>query len=183
MAAPQLPPPSPGPQQRVAVAERPALPRPPLRERVSDALDEAWFTLRRTARDSWEGFRRRDRFFQWKAGIVAAWTLVSVFSIRVAMAGPDDLSSNGLGAYAAVTHTTMSWGLLVHNRSDERWSRVRVVLDGGWVHERAQIGPDEKVVLSPAQFSRAGQTAPLDLTFDRVRVETDDGDATPVLVR
>lgn len=170
MATP--PPPPSGSQQRPAT-------RQILRER----LEEAAFTLRRHARDNWDDFRRRDRYFQWKAAIVAVWTAVSLLSIRVAMARPDDPAANGLGAYAAVTHTTMSWGLLVHNRSDEPWKHVRVVLDGGWVHERAQIAPDEKVVLSPAQFSRGGQSAPEDLAIHAVRIETDDGDARPTLVR
>lgn len=177
------PPPSPPPASppRVAVAARPP-PPPRLADRVREAVEEALFALRRFVRDNWDDFRRRDRYFQWKAAIVAAWTVTSLISIRVAMAGPDDPSANGLGAYAAVTHTTMSWGLLVHNRSDDTWSDVRIVLDGGWVHERARIGPDEKVVLSPAQFSRGGEKAPLDLAIRGVRVETADGDATPRLV-
>lgn len=170
----------------VSLASRPTpLPEPPRSagERFRDVAAEALFQVRRFATATWRDFRRRDRFFQWKAAILAAWTLCSVFAIRVAVGGPPDPARNGLQAYTAITHTTMSWGLLVHNRSDEAWTEVRVLLDGGWVHERASVAADEKVVLSPDQFTRDGRPAPADLEFQTVRLETDGGSASPPLVR
>ncbi len=164
-------------------APAPAATDPSGPARLRAWLEEALFLARRFAEDTWDDFGRRDRYFRMKAAILAVWVATSVFSFRVATAGPSDPAANGLGAYVAVTHTTMSWGLLVHNRSDEAWKDVRVVLDGGWVHQRAHVAPDEKVVLSPGQFSRGGQPAPDELSIGSVRIETDDGDAAPPVVR
>lgn len=173
-------------QPRISVANRPEpLPEPPRppAERLREFAEEALFQIRRVARESWEDLRRRDRFFQWKAAIVAAWTLCSIVSIRIATATPADPADNGLGAYVALTHTTMSWGLLVENRSDEPWTDVRVILDGGWVHERPLIAAEEKVVLSPSQFLRDGVPAPQDLEVAGLRIETNEGSVTPPVVR
>ena len=173
-------------QPKISLASRPTpLPEPPRTpaERMRELAEEALYQVRRFALDTWDDFRRRDRWFRWKAAIVVAWTVCSIVSIRVATATPADPADNGLGAYAALTHTTMSWGLLVENRSDEAWTGVRVILDGGWVHERRTIAAEEKVVLSPAQFLRDGEPAPADLEVAGLRLETDDGDATPPLVR
>ncbi|WP_373048103.1 hypothetical protein [Vulgatibacter sp.] len=186
MTAPLAPPPAGPPRGRITTAERPTpLPAPPRSrgEVLRDAAEEGLFQLRRFAAESWQDFRRRDRFFRWKALIVAGWTVVSIASIRVAMAGPEDPAANGLGAYVAVNHTSMGWGLLVHNRSDEEWTAVRVELEGGWVHERPRIGPDEKVVLSPGQFRRGDLAATDALAIGSVEIDTDEGSATPPVVR
>lgn len=168
---------------RAPIAEAPAAPPTPLARRLREGAGDLLFALRRGAVESWRDFRRLDRHFQWKAGVVAAWALTSLVAIRIAMASPTDLASNGLQAYVAMNQTTMSWGLLVHNRSDEPWNAVRVILDDGWVHERPAIGAGERVVLSPEDFRRAGEAAPADLGIASVRIETRGGTAAPTLVR
>jgi len=170
----------------VSLANRPTpLPEPPrpLGARLRAWAEEALFRARQLALESWHDFRRRDRWFQWKVGVVAAWALTSFLAIRVAMDGPGDLAENGLQAYVAMNQTSMSWGLLVHNRSDEDWHEVRIVLEGGWVHERPTIAAGERVVLSPSQFVREGIPATAELEFSSVVVETDDGRASPPIVR
>ena len=169
---------------QVFLANRPD-PEPPRSagERLRAAVDEGLFRVRQFAAETWSDFRRRDRWFQMKVGVIAAWALTSALAIRLAMGGPGELAANALHAYVALNSTTMSWGLLVHNRSDEDWTGVRVILDGGWVHERPSIAAGERVVLSPAQFARDGAPAPANLEVASVRIETEEGSAQPAIVR
>lgn len=180
------PPSAPPPRPTIVTAERPEpLPEPPrpLRERIRDGAGELTFRARRAFEEAVEDLRRRDRFFRYKAAIVAAWVLLSLVGIRVATFGPDDPASNRIGAYVALTRTSLGWGLLLHNRSDEPWTEVRVEIPGGWVHERERIEPDEKVVLGAGQFRREGRPAPAELTIEKVRIRTDQGSASPRVVR
>lgn len=155
----------------------------PLRQRLVEAIATGAFSAKRFVVGLVEDWRKRDPAFRWKAGIVASWIGISAFSLHVATSGPEDPASNSLGAYVAITHTAMGWGLLLDNQSDRPWEAVEVVVNGEWVHRRERIGPEEKVVLGPFQFQKGDQTPPADLSIDSVRVGTRRGAVSPQLVR
>lgn len=168
--------------RRIFVAQRPdPLPSAPvsLWGRFREVGGEALFASRRLVRDLLSDWKRRDPAFRWKTGIVAAWLGISLVSLHVATSGPSDPASNALGAYVAVTHTAMGWGLLLDNRSNRPWEEVEVVVNGEWIHRRDRVEPDEKVVLGPLQFSRGGEHPPAELSVESIRLHTRKGQAAP----
>lgn len=155
-------------------------------EGIAGALKEGaegtYVGLRRVARSVAQELRAQDRYLWWKVGIVASWLGLSLLALQIATAPPIQEPTNSLGAYASVRRTALSWALLIHNRSDRPWTGVRVLLDAGHVFERERMEPDERVVLSPWQFSLDGE-APADDALPReVRIETRGGSASPILV-
>ena len=116
-------------------------------------------------------FRRADRFFKLRAGVVAAWAVVSLATIFGACpsAGP----GNDLGAEVALLKADPVPGeqipgegqvvgsakIMVRNESDDVWTDVVLKLDGRWRYDQATLRPRDYVVLLVSQF-RQGQDAP-----------------------
>lgn len=107
--------------------------------------------------------RAWDRFVQMRLAVLAIWGALAILAIGIARSGSAEDASNPLHAYVALRKSPLGWALLVHNRSEEAWTEVAIELDGGQVHMRDAIGPDEKLVLSPWQFVDAeGEAARAD---------------------
>jgi hypothetical protein len=68
--------------------------------------------------------------------------------------------------------------ILVRNESDAVWTDVVLTLDGSWRNAQRTVRPREQVVLSPAQFERAGQAAPRDLRPRKLTIECREGRAS-----
>ncbi|BDG07757.1 hypothetical protein [Anaeromyxobacter paludicola] len=121
-----------------------------------------------------DDFRRADRFFKLRAGVVAAWALVSVATVFGACpsAGP----SNGLGAEVSILKADPVPGeqapgegqivgsakIMIRNESDDIWTDVVLKLDGAWRYEQATIRPRDYVVLLVSQFRQDGVPPPPD---------------------
>jgi hypothetical protein len=128
-------------------------------------------------REAAESFRRQDRYFKIRAGIVGAWALLTAVSLWAAC--PTSGPTNALGADVRVVHDSLVGGeqILIRNESNEIWTDVRLVLDNGWRHERKTIRPQDQLVLSAAQFVREGRPAPRDHRPRTLSIECDQGRA------
>ncbi len=122
-----------------------------------------------------EGFRRQDRYFKMRAGIVGAWLLLSLASLWVAC--PPSGATNPLGADVRVLRDSLVGGeqILVRNESDEIWTEVKLLLDGAWSHEHKTLRPHDQLVLSIDKFTREGQPAPGDLKPRTLTIDCDQG--------
>lgn len=98
--------------------------------------------------------RAWDRYFRLRLVVVSTWAALALLAIGIARSGGE--TSNPLKAYVALRQSSLGWALLVHNQSNRPWREVTIELDGGHVHGRETIGPDEKLVLSPWQFQMPG---------------------------
>ena len=128
---------------------------------------------------SWvESFRRSDRFFKMRAGIVGSWVLISVVTLWAAC--PSSGSSNPLGADVQVLRDSLVGGqqLLVRNESTETWTEVVLTLDEEWRREHKTVRPHDLLVLPMSEFKRNGQGAPRDFKPRRLTVECEQGRAT-----
>lgn len=128
---------------------------------------------------SWvESFRRSDRFFKMRAGIVGSWVLISVVTLWAAC--PSSGPSNPLGADVQVLRDSLVGGqqLLVRNESAETWTEVVLTLDEGWRREHKTVRPHDLLVLPMSEFRRDGQAAPRDFKPRRLTLECDQGRAT-----
>lgn len=109
-----------------------------------------------------DGFRRSDRFFKMRLGVLATWALLSAVTLYAAC--PSSGPSNSLGADVQVLRESLVGGqqLLVRNESSEIWTDVVLTLDEGWRYEHRTMRPHDQLVLSMSHFRKGEQTAPRD---------------------
>jgi hypothetical protein len=75
-----------------------------------------------------QDFRNSDRFFKYKAAVVATWFVLSSTSIGVACSGGE--STNALGARLVIAGDAREPIFMVKNDSERPWQDVEVVVNG-----------------------------------------------------
>ncbi|HZZ84411.1 MAG TPA: hypothetical protein VFE30_07725 [Anaeromyxobacteraceae bacterium] len=139
----------------------------PAATRAQRLAEEIAARARRLAED----FRRADRYFKLRAGVIACWAVISIATIFGACpsAGP----GNDLGADVALLKADPVPGeqapgegkivgsakIMVRNESDDIWTDVVLKLDGRWRYDQATMRPRDYLVLLVSQF-RQGDDAP-----------------------
>ena len=122
-----------------------------------------------------EGFRRSDRFFKMRVGVLTGWAALTLLTLSIACpsAGP----ANSLGADVRVLREAIVGGaqVMVRNDSDEVWTDVTVTLDGEWTYRQPTLRPDDELVVGTTQFQRGGEALPPDHRPRRLEVECDQG--------
>jgi hypothetical protein len=111
--------------------------------------------------DMAEGFRRSDRFFRMRAGILGAWAVLSIATLwgSCASFGP----TSALGADVQVNRSSiMGVQLLVRNESPHIWEDVVLTLDDGWKYTHKTMRPHDLVVLSMSSFKKGEDAPPRD---------------------
>ncbi|MBF5041018.1 hypothetical protein FGE12_01335 [Aggregicoccus sp. 17bor-14] len=180
------PPPSAGtsrPAMRAVSAARatplaPAGPPPPLGKRVSAALTNAGLNALAYAREAVEDFRRRDRFFKFKAMVVAAWVLLSVSGVVVACPS-GALSAGEMGARLVVNAERVPPIILIYNESKEPWQDVTVVVNRQYRASSGSVAAGGNLTLTPKLLLGPGNVlAPLGLHVTDVELRTSEGRAT-----
>lgn len=130
-------------------------------ERARTRLRELAERARAGVRELADGFRRSDRFFKMRVGIVGAWALLSMATLWGACGsfGP----SNALGADVQVNRDSiMGVQLLVRNESTRIWEDVSLTLDDGWKYSQKTMRPHDLVVLSMSSFKKGEEAPPRD---------------------
>lgn len=120
-------------------------------------------------------YRAQSRYFKWRSWIVAAYALIAITSVVMALP-----PSNSIDAYVVPTRDFRNRIIVsVENQSEKPWTRVRLVLDDVWVFERDELPPGEKVTPNITQFvkikSPDKENAPESLQPKVLRVETAQG--------
>jgi len=131
--------------------------------------------LRERAAAWLEEFRRSDRFFRMRAGVVGSWILLSLVTLWVAC--PSSGPSNPLGADVQVLRESLVGGqqLLVRNESDRIWTDVVLTLDESWTYRHPTMRPHDQLVLSMTHFRKDSQAAARDLRPRTLSVECREG--------
>jgi hypothetical protein len=107
------------------------------------------------------GFRRSDRYFKMRLGIVGAWAVISMATLWGACAsfGPTSV----LGADVQVNRNSiMGVQLLVRNESTRIWEDVVLTLDDGWKYTHKTMRPHDLIVLSMSSFKKGDDAPPRD---------------------
>lgn len=120
-------------------------------------------------------YKAQSRYFKWRSWIVAAYALIAVTSVVMALP-----PSNTIDAYVrADTDFRNRLVVSVENQSGKPWTKVRLVLDDNWVFERPELPPGEKETKTVTQFvkikSATKEYAPDSLQPKVLRVETAQG--------
>jgi len=162
MSAARAEPLAPGPKAKAS--ER-------LREGAIDTLLNAASILKEMVQD----FRNSDRFFKYKAVVVAAWFVLSSTSIGVACSGGE--TTNALGARLVIAGDAREPIFMVKNDSERAWQDVEVVVNGAYRSTTTTVSPRDALTLSPViLFDASGKPAPRGLTISDIRVSARDPD-------
>lgn len=160
------------------VKERPS-PKGPVSARLKEGAAETALNVAGILRDLWADFRSSDQFFKYKAGIVAAWVLLSTAALFVAC--PSSGPTNEIGARVVVTQVAGSPVYMVVNDSGDAWEDVVVVVNDQY---RAAVGRvaaehlKNNLTLEPKKLlAEGGQPAPRDLRAVKIEVKTASGRA------
>lgn len=125
-----------------------------------------------------EDFRRADRFFKMRAGIVGTWVLLSLATLYVAC--PSSGPANSLGAEVQVLRESLVGGqqLLVRNESADIWTDVVLTLDDGWRYRHRTMRPHDQLVLPMSHFRKGDQAAPREFRPRTLTIECGQGSHT-----
>lgn len=150
----------------------------PLPARLRSGAASTALNVRAILRETWEDFRNSDRYFKYKAVILAAWTLLSVLGIAVACPGPSVHRDPGLGARLVVGDEGEHPALVLHNESDLAWQEVMIVVNGRYRAAISHVEPHAFVTVTPKQLmGDNGKLAPSDVRFTEVELRTRRGSA------
>jgi hypothetical protein len=129
--------------------------------------------------DTWEDFRRQDRFFKYKAAIIAAWVFLSVTSFFVAFPGSMFDAKNRLGARLVDTTVNDLPVYMIVNDSGDAWREVTVVVNGRYRTAVGTVEPNGGTLTFNIKQLKGDndQAAPLDLVITDLQLRTDDGNA------
>lgn len=154
----------------------PPEPPKPLGERLKNGAIDLGYLLLGRAKDEVRDFKGQDRFFKYKAGIVALYVVLSVTSFAVACPG-STLKTRDLGAQIVVGGNRDAPVWLIKNESDDAWEDVRVIIDGRYRAAAGLVGARKNLVVTPRQLiSDDGSPVPSDLRASHLELKTDDGD-------
>ncbi|MFY0522196.1 hypothetical protein ACN28I_02950 [Archangium gephyra] len=126
-----------------------------------------------------EEFREQDRFFKYKAFIVAGWVFLSISTFGVTCArGAKQTGDFG----AKLVPVTSRASLTIMNKSEDAWEKVHIVVKDNqgveWNAYVPRVEPARDITITPKQLlSAEGKAAPSDITIVRVEMQTADGDA------
>jgi hypothetical protein len=156
----------------------PAGPPPPLPQRLRAGALNAGLNALALGREAVEDFRRRDRYFKFKALIVASWLALSVTGIAVACPS-GSLSAGEMGARLVINAQHVPTTVLIHNEGDEAWEDVTVVVNRQFRASSEGVPPGGSLTLTPKLLLGPGNAlAPLGLRVTDVELRTAEGRAT-----
>jgi len=168
---------------KVVTATRAKPPPPKPAERWQDRLKtqavdlslNAWSILKET----YEDFRRSDRYFKYKALIIASWVVLSGVTIMASCPHSEMDARNRLGARLGPRAADPARpAITIFNDSDKPWKDVRIVVNDKYQAAVPQVEPHDAVTVTPKQLlGPKGMVAPSDLQATDVELRTDDGKA------
>lgn len=132
------------------------------------------------AKEMVQDFRQQDRFFKYKAFIVAGWVLVSAATVGITC-GRGVKTMGEFGARLVMPQVGHA-SLTLINNSRSPWRKVVVLVtdDRGaeWQAYMKEINPGQDVTITPKQLLGSnGQAAPADIGIRGVQLDTSDGKA------
>jgi hypothetical protein len=123
-----------------------------------------------------QDFRERDRFFKFKAMILASWVTLSALSIVVACPG-QGLKTGALGARVVDPQVRGRPTLLIYNDSKALWKDVIFVVNGDYRASVGMVRPGEFVTLTPKQLMNSAGAAPADMPLRNLEIRVGDDKA------
>lgn len=128
--------------------------------------------LKQLAKD----FKESDRFFKYKAGIIALWLALSVTGFVVACPGSSTTAHNSLDAKLTVTQVAGDPVYSLKNTSDEPWTEILVVVNGDYRYAAPNVAPNDMLTFEVKRLTGPnGKPAPKDMAVTSLELRTEQG--------
>ncbi|WP_240359943.1 hypothetical protein [Pyxidicoccus trucidator] len=121
-------------------------------------------------------FRQRDRFFKYKASIVAGWLVMTAASFAIACPG-STVQTGDMDARLVLSDKLDRPSLTIHNESDAAWEEVVVTVNGEYQSAVPIVPPGQSMTITPKQLQGMKGAAPADLRFNTLQMRTRDDSA------
>ncbi len=150
----------------------------PLPSRLRSGAESTALNVVAILRETWEDFLNSDRYFKYKAIILVAWAVLSLFGIGVACPAPSVHRDTTLGARLVVGAVSEHPALVLHNESDAAWQDVLIIVNGRYRAAVSHVEPHAFITVTPKQLmGDNGKLAPSDLLAKDVELRTRKGSA------
>ena len=150
----------------------------PLPARLRSGATSTALNVVAILRETWEDFRNADRYFKYKALILASWAVLSLVGVGVACPGPSVHHDTSLGARLVLGDLTDRPALVLHNESDVAWQDVLIVVNSRYRAAISHVEPHAFITVTPRQLmGDNGKLAPSDLRATDVELRTRKGSA------
>jgi hypothetical protein len=150
----------------------------PLQSRLRDGAENTALNVVAILRETWEDFRNADRYFKYKASILAAWAVLSLVGVGVACPGAPVVArgSSSLGARLVVGEEMEHPAYVLSNESDRAWEDVVVVVNHAYRAAISHVEPKAFVTITPKQLmGDNGKLAPFNLRATDIELHTRKG--------
>jgi hypothetical protein len=148
------------------------------RDRAADALLNTLAVLGELVED----FKTADRFFKYKALVLALWLASAVGAFGVAC--PSTAAHNNIDARLIVGGEPAAPIYMVKNASDEVWQDVEIVVNARYRSTMAQLEPEGSLTISSAViFDATGNRAPSGLEVTEIEVHIGEPEGSALLLK
>ena len=150
----------------------------PLQTRLRDGAENTALNVVAILREVWEDFRNADRYFKYKAAILAAWAVLSLAGVFVSCPAAPTLGgpSTSLGARLIMGEETEHPAYVLSHESDRAWEDVFVVVTHSYRAAISQVEPKAFVTITPKQLmGDNGVLAPFNLKATDIELYTSKG--------
>lgn len=147
-----------------------------VQDRLKSGASNALLNALGAARDAYADFQAANRFFKYKAFIVAGWVALTVLTLFIARPGSDG-PDNDLDAKLVVTQTPGSTIYMVKNEGMDPWKNVVIEVNGQFkTTARPELQANDGITLTPKILvGPDGKLAPPTLQIRDVVVRTSEG--------
>ncbi|MCE9671497.1 hypothetical protein LY474_27190 [Myxococcus stipitatus] len=121
-------------------------------------------------------FRQRDRFFKYKASIIAGWLMLSAASFVIACPG-SSVKTGDMDARLVLGGRADRPSVTIWNESRDTWRDITLIVNGQYRAAVGAVGPGESITLTPKQLIGSAGAAPADLRFETLEMRTRDDQA------
>ena len=128
-----------------------------------------------------EDFKSSDKFFKYKAMVLAVWVFSCFTSVGVACSGGG--SRNDIGARLISTSASGQTVYAVKNDGAEAWHEIEIVVNGHFRSTLASLESNDSMTLSPTLlFDANGTRAPANLAMDAIVINVTSPEDKVVLL-
>jgi hypothetical protein len=151
-----------------------------IKERVKEEASSAALNVLAILRETWDDFRSSDRYFKYKAGIIATWIALSIATFVIARPGvPAGIEAeNELSARLVVAKSGERTVYMLQNESDLPWTNIVVTANGRYAARVKELPARKDIAFTLDKFlAPDGQPASTSLVVRDLILKTDEGAA------
>jgi hypothetical protein len=149
-----------------------------LRNVAEDQALNAVAAVKEGMKEGFQGFLKTNRYFKYKALVVAVWLAFGGVGAAITFRGTGDHSEENLGARLKMNSDPDHPAFMFVNDGDAPWQNVVVVINGQWRTTISRVEPGADFTVTPKHLvGREGVPAPSNLHATDVVLKSKHGEA------